>query len=239
MPYEIPLHEHGFWHLDLVRTGKITAFGEDWTRELPPGEAILLPAGCRHGFRYGPGEKTWLSLKFEVTGDLSLRREPVWLDPKDPTALAFVRLLDHLDQGSAVGPDPMAPVFERVLDGLMELLFGDLSSPGESEPMAFRHRVDLIIAEAQGRPIRLPDLAQRMGLSVSRLSEKFSEEASCPLKRYLDRKRADYAQRALVYADANVSLVADQMGFPDPFTFSRFFKRVTCENPRDYRKRMR
>jgi AraC family transcriptional activator of pobA len=59
------------------------------------------------------------------------------------------------------------------------------------------------------------------------------------LKRYLDRKRADYAQRALIYADANVSLVADQMGFPDPFTFSRFFKRVTGENPRDYRKRMR
>ena len=61
MPYEIPLHEHGFWHLDLVRTGKITAFGEDWTRELPPGGAILLPAGCRHGFRYGSGEKTWLT----------------------------------------------------------------------------------------------------------------------------------------------------------------------------------
>ena len=91
MPYEIPLHEHGFWHLDLVRTGKITAFGEDWTRELPPGGGDPVAGGL----------PSWLSL---------------WVGRED---------------------------------------------------------------------------------------------------------------------------VADQMGFPDPFTFSRFFKRVTGENPRDYRKRMR
>jgi len=38
--------------------------------------------------------------------------------------------------------------------------------------------------------------------------------------------------------EPNVSQVADRMGFPDPFTFSRFFKRVKGESPSSLRKRM-
>ncbi len=49
----------------------------------------------------------------------------------------------------------------------------------------------------------------------------------------------DEAKRYLIFADLRISALADRLGFNDPAHFTKFFKNLTGETPKDYRRRFR
>ena len=59
-----------------------------------------------------------------------------------------------------------------------------------------------------------------------------------PLKAYIDNELAERARRYLDYSERNISEVASQLGFPDIYSFSRFFSRMNKGlSPTAFRKR--
>jgi len=44
------------------------------------------------------------------------------------------------------------------------------------------------------------------------------------------------AKRELVYTSMTISQISDQLGFSEPAYFSRFFKRMTGQSPKDFRQ---
>ena len=56
-------------------------------------------------------------------------------------------------------------------------------------------------------------------------------------KEFLRNCRIEKAEKLLTETTLSVSDIAGQVGYPDPFTFSKFFKNITGLSPRDYRNR--
>ena len=78
-----------------------------------------------------------------------------------------------------------------------------------------------------------PDLAHTTGISYSALRKRFKKSMGIPLSTYRVRTRINAAHGLL--HRMNVTEVAEQLGYPDAFTFSAQFKRITGMSPSLYR----
>jgi AraC-like DNA-binding protein len=103
------------------------------------------------------------------------------------------------------------------------------------EAGTLRRRVDAVLQQAEGRPTAISEVARAVGLSPGHLSNRFSQENGVPLKRHIDGVRFSFAKELLEHADLPISLVSDELGFPDVYSFSRFVRRLSGRSPREIR----
>jgi AraC family L-rhamnose operon regulatory protein RhaS len=150
-----------------------------------------------------------------------LRRE--WLSGTDEGALLarglFWRVLVHLSRASV--ENPAGPAADRRAE--REWLI--------SEAVRF-------LDERYAEPIRLGDLAQRLGLSSDRLTDLFQNAMGRTPRDYLRHVRIERAKSLLATTDLPASEVGDRVGMSDPPYFSRAFLRATGETPIGYRRRV-
>jgi AraC family transcriptional regulator of arabinose operon len=87
--------------------------------------------------------------------------------------------------------------------------------------------------------ITLQDLAKVCGLSPSRLSHLFKEQVGETPLQYLEQRRIEAARDLLQMTSKSVAQVAYEVGFNNPFYFSRVYRRKTGIQPsaaRQHRK---
>jgi len=80
------------------------------------------------------------------------------------------------------------------------------------------------------------DIARGCGISLSLLYKVFSRHTGRGPKEFLRRYRVDRAQEMILEGADSMTRVAHLTGFPDVFTFSRVFKRLTGVPPSRYRQ---
>ena len=78
-------------------------------------------------------------------------------------------------------------------------------------------------------------LALSMHVSYSYLRKIFREHIGIPPQKYLNKVRANKAQRLLDDPNISITEVADRLNYHDLFTFSRQFKTATGQSPSAYR----
>lgn len=86
--------------------------------------------------------------------------------------------------------------------------------------------------------IQLSDLAEAAGMSISTLSVHFKKTFGLSPKNYLIQYRMRYAAHLMMDRNLNVSEVAAQVGYDDPFHFSKLFKKHCGASPRALRKKL-
>jgi transcriptional regulator GlxA family with amidase domain len=79
-------------------------------------------------------------------------------------------------------------------------------------------------------------LAERLNLSPTRFHLVFTDAMGVAPVQYVKALRLRQAQRLLIKTDLPIAEVASQVGYEDPFHFSRAFKAQTGANPSDYRR---
>ncbi len=77
------------------------------------------------------------------------------------------------------------------------------------------------------------------GLSVSGLAHRFRAETGLAPLQYMDWHRMERAKELLRMTPLTVKEVAAELGFADPFYFSRRFRRNTGLNPAAWRRQVR
>jgi AraC-like DNA-binding protein len=148
-----------------------------------------------------------------------------WSAPR--TELVFDSKLLELP---LVKADPaLAAYFER---HSIELL-----SKFASEPDGISYRLRSVLAEElrRGEPT-LEAIAPRLGMSARTLRRRL-HEAGTSYREVLDTTRSDLARRYLGDASLPVGAVSFMLGFAEPSTFHRAFKRWTGMTPAQFRKR--
>jgi AraC-like DNA-binding protein len=85
------------------------------------------------------------------------------------------------------------------------------------------------------RPLRVSTLSSMAGLSESRFYELFRTATGYTPIHWLIRTRMRRAARLLECTRLPVKAIADQVGYEDPFYFSRMFKSVQGISPSGYR----
>ncbi len=83
----------------------------------------------------------------------------------------------------------------------------------------------------------LEALAAGAGLSRTALAERFRQAMGDTPMNYLRMVRMQRALRLLSETPLNLEQVALEVGYQDAFSFSKVFKRVMGESPRDFRRR--
>lgn len=86
------------------------------------------------------------------------------------------------------------------------------------------------------RGIQVNDIVDYIGIDRSWFSHVFKEKMGIPPQKYLQQCRMEHAKKLLVTTDDTVEAIAGKVGYRDPFTFSKIFKKLTGESPRSYRK---
>ncbi len=88
-------------------------------------------------------------------------------------------------------------------------------------------------------PVRYPtigDTAHRLGIPVRTMQRRL-KESGLSYSRLVEQTRHELACRLLDKPDAKTSAVARALGYNDPSSFSRAFRRWTGMSPRAYRRR--
>jgi len=84
--------------------------------------------------------------------------------------------------------------------------------------------------------LRIQDIADSLNIPIRKLSRAFQQDIGFPLKTYMERMLIHKATCLLLQTPATIVQIADQLGFSDPFYFSRFFKKQLGIAPNKYRK---
>jgi AraC family transcriptional regulator of arabinose operon len=92
------------------------------------------------------------------------------------------------------------------------------------------------LAKNLSKKILLDDVAEAVGLSVSRLSHLFKAETGQSPQQYLERCRIDRAADMLLRTTFSIKQISAAVGFDSPFYFSLRFKSRTKKSPKAFRE---
>ena len=92
------------------------------------------------------------------------------------------------------------------------------------------------IHEHHSAPISLKDVAHSVGVSKEYLARCFHQETGVTLVTYLNRYRIDQAKARLAAGEANLTDIAQEVGFASGAYFSRVFRQEVGMSPSAYRQ---
>jgi AraC-like DNA-binding protein len=197
---------------------------------LAAGRSWLLPAGRSFRVRYPAGTH------FHY---FHLR----WLDPFGQDTFAGYSEPDGRDLGQldgllrvAHGPEgggERALWQPLLIAALVRHLPERTPPPRRSE----RHRdlIDHVLRHA-GNRLSVAALARRQALSPAALSKRFRRDTGMGLKRWLLLTAMERARELLGDGELPVQVVAERLGYADPFHFQRVFKRCVGVTPTAFRR---
>lgn len=209
---------------------------------LGPDAVFLYGPGVEHHFRTDPESPL---MKYHVVfggGEASDLLERLDLEPgtilQTTHGLALKRAFDEMiDRGSR--RSPLAHELCAVLVRQILLMArADAIEAGVSDTRAFGtyRRVRDFIAGNHLRVTTLDGIASECGLDAAYLCRLFARFQDETPYQHLTRLRMEHAAGRLLEGGRSVKEVAEELGFSDPFHFSRVFKSVHRVPPSRYRR---
>jgi AraC-like DNA-binding protein len=130
---------------------------------------------------------------------------------------------------------------EASLRQLSEVLVKEIARTVAQKPVFRRgndavRRAQELVESHWNRQIPLRELARLTHCSVSTLRRQFQVALGMPPYEWILQARMQRARRLLATTTLRIKEVAAQVGFDDPFQFSRMFKQRTGNSPRQFRE---
>lgn len=228
-PCVFRLHQHEFWQLEIL-LGKCEILSEGDVIAVEKNAVVFFPPRTWHGFRYPGQGETYYSIKFEATMP-EVPTLPL-LMKSTPFTRAWVSCCRALLQANTT--ESAHGALRGLLDGLICQLAPDL--PQTLRGPAWLARVEKFIRSNSDRTLTVQETAEHVGMTRGHLTTQFRQATGLTMKAAIDAERLKLSKSMLEYADSSITQVADQLGFPDVFAFSRFFKAREGISPNRFRK---
>jgi AraC-like DNA-binding protein len=236
---------HGHAELCLLLAGRCGFSYDHAACRLNEGDLVVLPGQLPHAESYWRARDGYRLAWWVLSGDdpgLHITR----YSARDGFVLDYVMRLGTLPAdasrrlqwlremtGFAEAPD-VEMLREALLTVTLALYRRILGGGGEhldNRGTLVQRAADFVRAHA-GAPLELAEVARAVRVSPNYLTGLFRTETGTPLGRFVLEERIALAKRKLGEPMATVKCVALDLGFGDPFAFSRAFKRVTGHSPR-------
>jgi AraC-like DNA-binding protein len=140
----------------------------------------------------------------------------------------------------------MAAVVELLLLSLLYIYFFNITRKSLRKPIVIEYKpthdsgkakteTDVFLSyihENYSDPeLSLSKVAKNVGVSERNISKFISEKYQCNFRTYINSIRIAEAERLLKSSDLNVSEIGYKVGFNDPSSFSKTFKKITGRAP--------
>ncbi|GAB1818740.1 AraC family transcriptional regulator [Herbidospora sp. RD11066] len=202
--------------------------------------ALVIPRGVPHA--YGASvEAPWTIWWCHLRGsDLPELLEEIGAGPSRP--VVSIRRLDRavalLDEIVTVLGRDHSPASLMGAAGsawkLITQIVVDRAMPEPGDPL---QRAMAYLAERLDTTVRVAELAALVGVSPSHLSALFRRATGGGVLAHHTALRMAQARSLLDTTDATIADIAREVGYPDPFYFSRHFRRLHETSPTEYRNR--
>lgn len=134
---------------------------------------------------------------------------------------------------------------ELKLEGLLYMFMSALVScrKDEGNTKAFRSTEIYLeksieyIEKNYADNIKINDIANYIGINRSYLTHIFKKNINISPQEFLLNYRIDKACTLLKRSDLSIKAVSKSIGYSDPLTFSKIFKKVKGESPKNYREK--
>ncbi|WP_432663332.1 AraC family ligand binding domain-containing protein [Wukongibacter baidiensis] len=83
---------------------------------------------------------------------------------------------------------------------------------------------------------KMEEVARAVQMDQEYISRKFKKVMGINMKEYLLQIKIENAKKLLEYTDMSIAEIGDSVGYPDPFYFSKMFKKKTGQSPKGFRK---
>jgi len=237
-------HAHGHAELCLMLEGRCIFSLDHAAAILRPGDLVVCPAGHSHAEAFARKSDAyrlaWWSLNHEEPSlhvTRYTRRGGFVMDHRMSLAALPAEARQRLEtlRQLAMGAEP--PALEAMREAMLTLtlaLYRRALDGGEKQldtrAQLVRRAAEFVKSHAR-RPLTLTDVARAVHVSPNYLTGLFRSETGASLGKFILQERMVCAQGLLRQPGTSVKVVALELGFADPFTFSRAFKRVTGKAP--------
>lgn len=226
------------YYLLYMRKGRMRVYLPQGERVVGAGTLLLFPPAYPYRYCYG-GEEPLLYDWVHFTGSYVLRflQEcglgdlPLCMDTQRDAHLAerLSNLYERIDTAE--------PLQKKALElGLLQVLFR-VAELWNVPPLERLSRSMRVIRESYHEDLRIPDLARLENLSNSRYVALFRAQNGVSPSAYIIDLRIRNACRLLQSTNMTIKQVAAQVGYDDPFFFSKLFKRHVGASPTEYRQK--
>jgi AraC-like DNA-binding protein/mannose-6-phosphate isomerase-like protein (cupin superfamily) len=229
-------HFHHRWVLAVAVIGRATVLLDQQAFRLEAGTGMLIPPRHLHHYaEVGGTALRWLFITFDWPGR-SIRSAELG-GPRTLSKANWTQVDGIVKRWAKAGDATLlcAETLTLVMSLYPELESGakvERRLPPEDQMLAAVRRE--LAALPAGR-VTIGSLARRLGRSESHLRSAFRGSAGISLGRYLREWRLREAAAVLREETLTVKEVAERLGFPDVYSFSRAFKRVLGVPPSSLR----
>ncbi|WP_337101792.1 helix-turn-helix domain-containing protein [Paenibacillus sp. YIM B09110] len=220
-----------FAYLEMIRTivRQLRMSEDEWHNELKR----LFSEMAVHRLRKDDVDRLLdyfvFHLDYELEGVLPEVVKP-WLQEAKPNLLAVMAQCDTLKQ--------LEDGFVATLTGLYQHI--EELSQSRRHNVLMREIRDYVAEHFMDPNLSLTLLSDRFQINSKYLSQLFKESIGQNFSDFLIGLRIDYAKRLLRDSDVTVQDISDRMGYANPTSFIRVFKKVVGLSPGQYRdSRMR
>lgn len=219
--------------------------GEGWIdlrgvrQRVPAGSAVIIAPGQPHAYgasRADPWTIWWCHVQGTDVPDLLAVAAP----PRERPVLALRntdRVISLLDEVVSAMERDHTPARLIQASGaafkLLTQLAVDRLAPEQGDPL---ERAMRYLTERLDGGVRVPELAAMVGVSPSHLGALFREATGGGVLAYHTARRMARARQLLDTSRLGIKEIALEVGYPDPFYFSRQFRRTHGVSPLQYRQ---
>jgi len=207
-------------------------------------DAFIIPGGKSHVY-YADWERPWSILWMHYAGveaaDYITTGEKVTIENSEAVkeiVKEFTLLKDKV-----LGEDDGVNTSGRAISHIAALILDEISSAGVKHVKTtgrINSKTKKIIEWMKSElkhDIKLSEIAERFGTSETGLCTTFKRNTGKSPLDYFTSLRMQEAARLLLETDMLIYEVALELGYEDQYYFSRVFKKIIGESPRNYRKR--
>jgi len=260
-PWAYPIHAHAMFEVNVVTSGMQRFSIEGATFEQRAGDIVLVRPGERHSsVADADGEMAYFCLHFQAD-DPVLRRRLLAFDrgmyPSDSALSERIgpplRRLMELATTASAGDAEMAPLRMQTLSATYALLAAlaehppteDRAGAGDGRDAAVSAQAARLAAEIAGRIERdaangesetpIADIARSLGYSPAYCGRVFRDAYGMSPRAYRSAVVLREAKLLLLSPDLGIEAIAKRLGYDDPSTFSKQFRRWTGMSPKEFR----
>ena len=236
-PIEVALdhieHVHPYWQLSVMLKKSYSVDFEQFSLSPEAGDILIIPPQNWHHCNFMNGKNDW-TVKF-ILEESDEKFEP-GIIKNNPEIQFLSKCLREVMVDEKNRTKSRTILIEHLISAVLDLHFLNRDIQGDAINLIKKIRILIDEQLQKGIVPKVENISAELGFSAPYVTRVYKKQLGIPLKVYIDQQRFAMAKKLLIYSGLNIGEIAEEMGFDDVFRFSRFFKRMSGDSPRQYLK---